>query len=114
MGIQFEIVKPDVDESRSPGELPFDYVARLSQLKAETAAKMVPSPTTILAADTIVVLAADTIGVDEQGEILGKPVDAEDAWNMLCRLRDRDHIVCTAFLSLQLVCCLILMISINL
>ncbi len=42
------------------------------------------------------ILAADTLGVTEAGDILGKPVDAADARAMLRRLRGRDHVVCTA------------------
>ena len=102
LGIDFEVITPDVDENRRPGEAPFDYVQRLSRLKAETAASSLKSPVTVLAADTIVMLAADTIGVDETGEILGKPENAHDAWDMLRRLRDRDHIVCTAFTVLRI------------
>lgn len=97
LGIVFEIVKPDVDESLIPGEPPLAYVQRLSRVKAETVAAALPAQTTILAADTIVILAADTIGIDEQGEILGKPADADEAEHMLRRLRGREHLVCTAF-----------------
>jgi septum formation protein len=96
LGITFDIIKPDVDESQHPGEAPFDYVRRLSRFKAETVAVGLRQPSAVLAADTVVVLAADTIGVDGAGEILGKPVDAADARTMLRRLRGRAHIVCTA------------------
>jgi MAF protein len=56
----------------------------------------------VLAADTVVILAADTIGVTETGDVLGKPVDADDARLMLERLRGRDHVVCTALTLLNL------------
>jgi MAF protein len=95
--INFEIIKPDVDETLIPEESPFDYVRRLSILKAETVADSLAATATILAADTIVLLAADTVGVDGQGDILGKPVGKDAAWDMLRRLRGRDHVVCTAF-----------------
>ena len=95
--INFEIIKPDVDETLIPEENPFDYVRRLSILKAETVADSLSVTATILAADTIVLLAADTIGVDGQGDIFGKPVGEGAAWDMLRRLRGRDHVVCTAF-----------------
>ena len=112
LGIPFTIIKPDIDESQQPGEAPLDYVRRLSREKAEAvgvqlyphpAPKAKPSPlhrdgekTAILAADTVVILGADTLGVDEQGIILGKPEDAEAAREMLVRLRGRMHQVCTA------------------
>lgn len=100
LGIQFAIIKSDVDETQYPGEPPLDYVRRLSVEKAEAAAAKA-APGVVLAADTVVILAADTIGVDEQGEILGKPVDADDAREMLRRLRGRDHLVCTAITVLR-------------
>ena len=102
LGIEFMVIKPEVDESQQPNETPYEYVRRLSKFKAETVAASLNSPqTTILAADTIVVLAADTIGIDNDGDILGKPTDAADAKQMLQRLRDHPHIVCTAFTLLD-------------
>ena len=96
LGLEFTIVKPDVDESQRPDEAPLDYVRRLSQEKAANVAARVSSPAAVLAADTVVILAADTLGVDEAGEILGKPVDPDDARQMLRRLRGRVHQVYTA------------------
>lgn len=100
LGIEFEIIKPDVDETQYPLEPPLEYVQRLSVEKAQAAAAKA-APGVILAADTVVILAADTIGVDEQGEILGKPLNADDAREMLRRLRGRDHLVCTAITVLR-------------
>lgn len=97
LGILFEIIKPDIDETQHTGENPFDYVQRLSIEKAQAVADQIEGDAAILAADTIVVLAADTIGVAEDGELLGKPADAEEARTMLTKLRNRAHIVCTAF-----------------
>ena len=54
-------------------------------------------PALIISADTIVVLAVDTIGIDEAGDLLGKPADAAEARRMLQRLRKRAHQVITAF-----------------
>lgn len=101
LGIPFTVIKPDIDETQHPGEPPLIYVARLSQQKAEAVGtRHVVSdefdPEVILAADTVVILGADTLGVDEHGDILGKPVDANDARDMLRRLRGRVHQVCTA------------------
>jgi septum formation protein len=116
LGIPFTIIKPDIDETQRPGEPPLDYVRRLSREKAETVAHQLPSSTApdedllplsakwgggrgegiVLAADTIVVLGADTLGVDERGDILGKPADANEAREMLRRLRGRTHQVITA------------------
>lgn len=108
LGIPFTIIKPDIDETQHSGEPPLEYVARLSREKAQAVANMdgvvgtrhavsaESDANLILAADTVVILGADTLGVDEHGEILGKPIDADDARDMLRRLRGRTHQVCTA------------------
>lgn len=96
LGIPFSIHKPDIDETQHPGELPLDYVQRLSREKAGHVAAQLTPPATILAADTVVILGADTLGVDAEGQILGKPIDADDARDMLRRLRGRVHQVCTS------------------
>lgn len=102
LGIEFTVIKSDIDETQPAGEPPYEYVRRLSVEKAEAVAARLTAPSIILAADTIVVLAADTIGVTEQGDVLGKPVDTDDARTMLRRLRGRDHVVCTAITLLSL------------
>lgn len=96
LGIPFAIRKPDIDETQHPGEAPLSYVQRLSREKAALIAAQIATPATVLAADTVVILGADTLGIDAEGQILGKPVDADDAREMLRRLRGRIHQVCTA------------------
>ena len=98
---EFEIIKPDVDETQRADENPLQYVERLSREKAQAVKAQVADNAAILAADTVVILAADTIGIETNGEILGKPVDAADARAMLQRLRNRPHQVCTAFTLLN-------------
>ncbi|MBK8024371.1 MAG: septum formation protein Maf [Chloroflexi bacterium] len=114
LGLEFTILKPDIDETQHAGENPYTYVARLSQEKAQAVANRLHERSAqapagvVLAADTVVV-AADTIGVagsghnlEEDGEILGKPVDPDDARVMLQRLRGTMHVVCTAITLLRL------------
>ncbi len=96
LNIPYTIQKPDIDEDQHPDEAPLDYVQRLSQEKAAQVAKNLTTSATILAADTVVILSADTMGIDHQGVILGKPLDAADARQMLQRLRNRTHQVCTS------------------
>ncbi|MCY4071564.1 MAG: Maf family protein [Chloroflexi bacterium] len=97
MGIDFDIIKPAIDEARREGEAPLDYARRLSREKAEAvAAALDASPALILSADTIVALAADAAGIAEDGELLEKPRDAADAGRMLRALRARAHYVITA------------------
>jgi len=88
--LDFEVVKPEIDETRRSGEALVDYAERLSREKAAAVAKMLgESPALIIAADTIV--------IDHEGELLGKPSDAADARWMLRHLRGRAHEVVTAF-----------------
>ena len=64
MGIEFEVIKPQIDESRHQGEALLTYARRLSKEKAEAVADTLDqSPFLILSADTIVVLAADTMAL---------------------------------------------------
>jgi septum formation protein len=93
MGIPYTVIKPDIDESVLPGEPPDVYVSRLSQQKADAAARLTVPPVVVLAADTTVVL---------DGKILGKPEDPAQARDMLLRLRGRDHEVWTAITLLRL------------
>lgn len=93
----FEIIKPDIDETQHAGESPIDYVKRLSQEKAAAVAQQIDDDSPILAADTVVILATDINSIETNGEILGKPTNADDARTMLQRLRNRPHTVCTAF-----------------
>jgi septum formation protein len=102
LGLAFTVIKPDIDETLRPGETPLDYVARLSREKAQAVAAQVTAPAAVLAADTVVILGADTLGIDESGDILGKPLDAADARQMLQRLRGRVHRVCTALTLIRL------------
>lgn len=85
-GIAHEVRPADVDESVLPGERPAPHCERLARKKAGTLARQEPDAI-IVAADTIVVI---------DGEILGKPRDAEDARAILRRLSGRVHAVFTA------------------
>ncbi|HSN76853.1 MAG TPA: Maf family protein [Anaerolineae bacterium] len=91
LGVVFEIATADIDESQRPGEPPIDLVQRLAREKALAVAGRFPDYA-VLGADTIVVL---------YGEVLGKPVDAEDAVAMLRRLRDLPHTVWSAVYALN-------------
>jgi septum formation protein len=88
LGLAFELVTPDVDETILPGETAGAHVDRLAAAKARAASSLV-------AARGALVLAADTT-VTLDGAILGKPRDAEDALAMIRRLSGRRHEVLTA------------------
>lgn len=89
LGVRFTVRPVDVDERPRPGEDPHVYVLRLAEEKA--AARAAPGEL-VLAADTSVVL---------DGEILGKPGDAEEARQMLSRLAGREHTVLTGVALLE-------------
>jgi len=83
LGVPFRAVAPDgVDETPVVGERPVGLVRRLAVEKARSV-------------DGAPVIAADTV-VEVDGDILGKPVDADDARRMLRRLSGRTHHVHTA------------------
>lgn len=85
----FEIVSPEIDETRHEGEALVDYAERLSREKAAAVAKLLDGvPALIIGADTIV--------IDHENQLLGKPADARDACRMLRHLRGRAHQVVTA------------------
>lgn len=84
-------VIPGIDESY-PAELPADEVAEyIAQKKA--APYFTPEHIGELADDDIV-LTADTVVILD-GEVMGKPCDADDACQMLRRLSGRTHHVVT-------------------
>jgi septum formation protein len=99
IGIDFELLllnsrSPEsadaVNEDALPGELPHDYVKRISREKADFAwqsleqRRLLPRP--VLTADTTVVL---------DGRILGKPKDGREAVAMLRALSGKTHQVLT-------------------
>ncbi len=84
LGLDFVVAVPDVDETPQPGESPSAYVDRVARMKAEA----------VVAEPDWLVVAADTT-VDVDGELLGKPLDRDDARRMLRRLSGRVHQVHT-------------------
>lgn len=85
-GIGFEVRPADVDESLRDGEGSMEYVKRLAEEKALVVLNSAPEGAVVLGADTTVVL---------DDESLGKPVDAEEARQMLGCLSGRAHQVMT-------------------
>ena len=90
-GWTFHVAVADVDESQSDNESPGDYVLRLAEAKARKSAEDAPTGNVVIAADTTVV----------DDEILGKPVDADDAVQMLKHLRGHTHQVYTGLALLR-------------
>lgn len=84
-GFTFDVVAAVVDEAQHRGESPAAYVERLACEKARAGATGRPAAV-VIGADTAVVL---------EDDVLGKPVDADDAEQMLRRLGGRTHDVLT-------------------
>ncbi|HEY9063669.1 MAG TPA: Maf family protein [Burkholderiaceae bacterium] len=97
IGVRHELLLPRADEdaealeAEQAGELPADYVERVTRAKLRAArARLKASglpPAPVLCSDT-------TVALDRR--ILGKPVDADDAMATLSMLSGRTHRVITA------------------
>ena len=98
MGIAFDTVvfrdgsraDAQTDETPLPGEAPIDYVERVARAKAEHGSQILDwrklPRRPLLSADTTLEFA---------GEIIGKPLDANDAMAILQRLSGQTHRVLT-------------------
>lgn len=91
IGLDFTVAAADVAEVVARGEKPRDFVRRLAQEKAAAVAADF-SEAFVVGADTVVVFA---------DEILGKPVDRQDALLMLKRLAGQNHEVWTGFVIIH-------------
>lgn len=110
-GFAIKVVPADVDEEPIAGETPVDYTKRLARAKVIATVRRIES--TLLPKEPTGpprgffqpsrndeplrwVLAADTVvAVDDV--LLGKPVDINEARDMLLRLSGREHWVITGF-----------------
>lgn len=90
MGLEYRVVVSDADESAvsAEGVPPDIYVQELALIKAAAAAKQVMKDR------RAVIISADTIVVNG-GRILGKPEDAQEAFDMLSSLSGHGHKVYT-------------------
>ena len=85
MGVNFEILSTDVEETYDPAWSPEEIVMHLSRLKLSPIYMAQYDPKTLfIACDTIVVVG---------GKIIGKPKDADDATRMLRMLSGNTHTV---------------------
>lgn len=87
IGLEFEVLVSNVEEQVT-STVPYDVVEELSVQKAEGVLELLQKQ------ETLLVIGADTI-VACDGQILGKPKDAEDAKAMLRKLQGRAHEVYT-------------------
>jgi septum formation protein len=90
--IDFDVVVASTSETWPPGLLTAEIPVHIARNKALAVRDMVPPGRLILAADTVVVL---------EEEIIGKPVDREDAVRILLKLAGRRHNVITGVTLLK-------------
>ncbi|HEX6642442.1 MAG TPA: Maf family protein [Thermoanaerobaculia bacterium] len=81
LGLAFDVMPADIDESAMRGEAPEALARRLAETKALAIAHVRPLAL-VVGSDTIVVV---------DGDVLGKPADDDDAVRMLMRLQGREH-----------------------
>ncbi|HIP38025.1 MAG TPA: hypothetical protein EYG88_01300 [Desulfocapsa sulfexigens] len=91
LGINFRVIAADIIESVLPTESPITYVERMAREKAESVGGKYPGRW-VVAADTAVCF-------DDM--ILGKPIDKNDAVEMLLRLSGQEHMVHTGICLLN-------------
>jgi septum formation protein len=93
-GYEFTIVPPDIDESAFPtsGIKASEYAEALALAKAKKNAHKYPNH---------LILGADTV-VDFKGQIIGKPVDAEEAEQIIRKLFSAPHKVITGVAIVRL------------
>jgi len=84
--IDFDVIVPSTAETWPPGLPTAEITVHIARNKALAVRGTVAPGRLILAADTVVVL---------EEEIIGKPVDREDAVRILLRLAGRQHNVIT-------------------
>lgn len=87
LGIPFEVLPSNIEEVMDPFCSPEENARSLAIRKAEMVARKARD-SFVVGADTLVVL---------NGEIIGKPANADEARRMLRRLSGNVHRVCTAF-----------------
>ena len=95
MGVKYEVIPANIDESEIKSRFPFLLVEKLAKAKAEHIAcehiacehiACEHRSDTVIAADTIVVL---------DGKVYGKPHDRARAFEMIKSLNGRTHVVYT-------------------
>jgi len=90
LGLPFLVLAADIDEEHRPAEPPLEYLERIAEGKLAAVRLRVGSAphAAILVADTTVVI---------DGDVLGKPVDVDDAARLFSRIAGRVHSVYTRY-----------------
>ena len=91
LGLPFEVLAPEVDETPLPGEAPSATALRLSVLKAQAAAARYPDAL-IIGSDQVLML---------DGEQLGKPGNFDNAFAQLKKMQGKAMVFHTALTLLN-------------
>lgn len=86
LGVQFEIITMDIDETFPPNLEPFKVPEYLAQLKSDPFNGKINSSQLVITSDTVVI---------NDNKILGKPTDSTDALSMIMELSNKTHYVTT-------------------
>jgi len=86
---KFEVLAPDIEESSYPTESPLQFTKRISKEKAKLIAKLFSNSASTL------IISCDTI-VNLNNQIIGKPLDFQDAINKITLLNGKQHEVITS------------------
>lgn len=100
LGYELEVLPADIDEARREDEAPAALVGRLAEQKAD--ASLAAARARGIADKDGLLVAADTIVWDDEGDVLGKPADEADAARMLRELSGKIHHVSTGCCALRL------------
>lgn len=92
-GFAFDVIPSAVDEKITK-DIPSDVVMELAHQKALDVYESKIKDNPAYQGEDCIVIGADTI-VSYRGEVLGKPADNEEAFDMLSMLADRTHQVYT-------------------
>jgi septum formation protein len=87
LGMPFEVIAPDIDETLMDGEKPVEFCIRASYDKAHAIAQH-HTEAIVLGADTVVVV---------DNTVLGKPENKTEAAKFLTMLQGRSHDVFTGY-----------------
>ncbi len=89
LGLKFDIIVKDTDETVPDGLHPAEVVCMLAERKAKAVAQDFPD-SVVIGADTVVHLLSEG-----ESTILGKPKDRADAVRMLMSMSGKKHLVFT-------------------
>lgn len=88
LGLIFDAVSPSFDEKLTGQKFSYDEIEKIALNKALSVKKNYKDP--------VIIISADTVVVDKDKNVLGKPKDRDDAILMLQKLSGEAHDVVTS------------------